>query len=155
MERYTIRALKATLYFLILMSLIFALVYFMQGGDKISLTVLAQQAGLYRLLIIGLAFGLSYPFIGFGKKNVYLNKTFSQEKSAIIDIFGQYGYELSFETETSLFFRPTNRLKRLFDQYEDTIEVVHKDNPIIIKGIRKRIVRITLTLENYILSESK
>lgn len=155
MERYPIRALKATIYFFVLMSLGFALVYFMQGGEKISWRVFAEQAGIYRLIIIGLAFGLAYPFIGFGKKKVYLNKAFSQEKSAVIDIFGQYGYELTYETEISLFFRPTNRIKRLFDQYEDTIEVEHKDNPIVIKGMRKRIVRISLSLENYILSEKR
>lgn len=156
MERYAIRALKSTVYFLLLMILVTLLMFLMQRGNNFSFIEYAKLARVYQLLILGLAFGLSYPFIGFGKKNIYLNKTFSQEKQAIIDIFGQYGYELTYETETSVFFRPTNRLKRFFDQFfEDAIEVNHKDNPIVVKGLRKRIVRISLALENYILNEKR
>lgn len=67
----------------------------------------------------------------------------------------QYGYEQTYETETSLFFRPTNRLKRFIDQYEDTIEVDHRDNPIMVKGLRKRVVRIGLAIESYILNDKR
>jgi len=138
------------------MILVTLLMFLLQRGNDFSFIEYAKLARVYQLLILGFAFGLSYPFIGFGKKNIYLNKTFSQEKQAIIDIFGQYGYELTYETETSVFFRPTNRLKRFFDQFfEDAIEVNHKDNPIVVKGLRKRIVRITLALENYILNEKR
>lgn len=156
MERYAIRALKSIIYFILVMALVIVLFYFIQGGEELTFKAYAGEARVYQLIILGLAFGLSYPFIGFGKKKIYLNKTFAQEKQAIVDIFGQYGYELTYETETSVFFRPSNRLKRFFDQFfEDTIEVNHKDNPIVIKGLRKRIVRVSLSLENYILNEKR
>jgi hypothetical protein len=155
MERYAIRAFKFTIYFYILMSLLLILFYFVQGGERISFDIYFEQVGFVRMLIFGLAFGLSYPFIGFGKKKIYLNRPFAQEKNHVVDIMAQYGYELTYETEVSLFFRPTNRLKRLLDQFEDTIEVDFKDNPIVLKGLRKRIVRIGLALESFILNEKK
>lgn len=155
MERYAIRALKFAVYFCVVMSLIMILFYLFEGGRNISLKVFVEQIGLYRMLIIGCAFGIAYPFIGFGKRKIYLNRAFAQEKGAIVDIMAQHGYEQTYETETSLFFRPTNRLKRLLDQYEDTIEVDHRDNPIVIKGLRKRVVRVGLAVEGYILNEKK
>jgi hypothetical protein len=155
MERYAIRALKFTIFFYVFVSLMMILLYFFEGGQDISVHSFVQQAGLYRMLIIGLAFGLSYPFIGFGKRKVYLNRTFEQEKSAIVDIMAQYGYEQTYETGTSIFFRPTNRLKRFIDQYEDTIEVAHHDNPIVVKGLRKRIVRVGIAIEGYIMNEKR
>ena len=155
MGRYAIRALKFAVYFCVVMSLIMILFYLFGGGRNISLKVFIEQIGLYRMLIIGCAFGVTYPFIGFGKRKIYLNKSFEQEKSAIVDIMAQYGYEQTYETETSLFFRPTNRLKRFIDQYEDTIEVDHRDNPIMVKGLRKRVVRIGLAIESYILNDKR
>lgn len=155
MERFAIRALKFTIFFYVLMSLMMILLYFFEGGRDISMHVFIQQIGLYKMLIFGLAFGLSYPFIGFGKRKIYLNHSFEQEKSAIVDIMAQYGYEQTYETATSLFFRPTNRLKRLLDQYEDTIEVDHRENPIVVKGLRKRVVRVGLAMENFVLNEKR
>lgn len=155
MERYFIRALKFTLYFYCIMCLVFLLFYFMKGGQVGNLNSFANEVGFYRLIIIGFAFGLAYPFIGFTNKSIYLNKSFDSEKNSIIDIFAQYGYEMISETPTSITFRPSNRVKRIFDLYEDTIEVVHSDNPIIVKGLRKRVVRIALSLENYILNEKR
>lgn len=155
MERYFIRALKFTIYFYTIMGLMFLLIFLMKGVQTINLKDFAAEVGLYNLLVIGLAFGLAYPFIGFTGKKVYLNKAFDQEKSAIIDIFAQYGYEQVYETNTTISFRPSNRLKRIFDLYEDTITVVHTDNPIIIKGLRKRVVRISMSLESYILNEKR
>lgn len=155
MERFAIRALKFTIFFYVSISLMMILLYFFQGGRDISVDVFIQQIGLYKMLIFGLAFGLTYPFVGFGKRKIYLNKTFEQDRSAIVDIMAQYGYEQTYETETSIFFRPTNRLKRFLDQYEDTIEVEHRENPIVVKGLRKRIVRIGLAVEGYILNEKR
>lgn len=155
MERFAIRALKFTIYFYVLMSLGMVLMYFMQGGQAISFKIFAEQIGIYRLIIFGLAFGISYPFIGFGKRKVYLNRPFTQERAAIVDILAQFGYEETYTTETSIYFRPTNRLKRLFDQYEDTIEINHHDNPIVVKGLRKRIMRISASMESYILNEKR
>jgi hypothetical protein len=155
MERFAIRALKFTFFFYVLMSLLMILLYFFQGGQEISMHVFIQQVGLYKMLIFGLAFGLTYPFVGFGKRKIYLNKPFEQEKSAIVDIMAQYGYEQTYETATSIFFRPANRLRRFIDQYEDTIEVEHHDNPIVVKGLRKRIVRIGIAVEGYILNEKR
>lgn len=155
MERYAIRALKSTVYFYVLMSLIMLLFYFFQGGDAISGRVFIEEVGLYKMLIFGLAFGLSYPFFGFCKRKIYLNKPFAQEKSAIVDIMAQYGYEQTYETETSIVFRPVHRLKRLIDQYEDAIVVDHRDNPIVVKGLRKRVVRIGLSIEGFLLNEKR
>jgi hypothetical protein len=101
------------------------------------------------MLVFFAIFGIAYPLVSFVRKEIWLIKSFAEERMNIISVLANLGYELESDENGVMKFRLKNRFHsfmRLF--FEDAIEVDYKSNsPITISGLRKDAYRIARHIE--------
>ena len=88
-----------------------------------------------------------YPFFGYARKKVYLNKSFTEDKTKILDAFERSRFEVESESGNTLSFRHKSFVVRMFRMFEDRIILDYSDNPIAIEGQRKEVYRIARMIE--------
>ena len=147
---YLRRAVKSVLYIAIIFLLVFGLIYVLSETKDPNMSffdfTIPKHNRLYLLGFI-LIFGLFYPFITFIKKNVYLSRSFEEDREGILLIFETSGYEKVSEEGTKIYFRPKSKLSRFMRMMEDTVELDYSDNPIVLNGMRKETYRLGKHIE--------
>jgi hypothetical protein len=108
-----------------------------------------------QMIVFFLAISLVYPFFGFVKKKIYLNRGFAEDREKIVDIFLNTRYILISETATTITFRHTSAIVRLMRMYEDDITIDFTDNPIVMEGQRKDVYRIGRAIEYHTRDDRK
>ena len=149
-KTYIRRALKSIIYIAVIFMLLFGLIYAISDKGDTNMSffdTIIPPSNRLQLIAFVVVFGLVYPFISFIKKNVYLNKSFEDERDNVMRVFENSAYVLIKEENNKLYFRPQNKVSRFMRMLEDTIEVDYSDNPIIIKGMRKDAYRIGRHIE--------
>ncbi|PKP37040.1 MAG: hypothetical protein CVT97_07145 [Bacteroidetes bacterium HGW-Bacteroidetes-14] len=153
-KQYITRVVKYMIYLAIVFFIIigiFALTT--QSGFKFENLFRPGTGG--QMIVFFVVISLIYPFFGFVKKKVYLNKGFADDREKILEIFVHSRYILIGETSTSLTFRHTSAVVRLMRMYEDDITVDFTDNPITLEGQRKDVYRIARAIEWQIRDDRK
>lgn len=146
--KYFIRSVKYLIYFSFMCGLILVATFYL-GNPIEGLTLmdmLLAGGSIYKMLAFFVAVAAIYPALGFQKKPVYVSN-FKENKKEIIELFENANYVIDNETATSITFRLRNPFLRLMRLYEDHIIIDFSENPIMMEGLRKDILRFSRSIE--------
>lgn len=146
--KYLIRSVKYFFYFMILCMLFVTIVYYAtEHKDGVTLQMLFTEGGsIYKMLAMFAAFAVVYPAVGFQKKQLYISN-FKENKREIVALFLNANFQIKEETQTTIVFIAKNPVIRLMRMYEDQITIDFSDNPVIIDGLRKDVLRFSRGIE--------
>lgn len=146
--KYFIRAVKSLLYFVIVFAVIVGILYFFIERPKgIAPADMFQEGSLWKIVLFFAVFGAVYPAVSFFKRKLYANGDFAKYRPTILSAMEELGYELEKEDGETVSFRRKKAGERLFRLFgEDRITFTISDNPFIIEGYRKDIMRIYSSL---------
>lgn len=145
--KYLIRSVKYFLYFAILFSILVLIMFYTSSRPQ-GTTVfdLFKEDSGYQILLFFIVFSGVYPLLGFSKKQIYVNNL-PEKKAEIIELFKNANFIVTAETNTSITFRHKNKILRLTRMYEDSVVVNFSENPVIIEGMRKDVLRFSRGIE--------
>ena len=105
------------------------------------------------MLAFFVAVAAIYPALGFQKKALYISNM-KEHRKEIIELFGNANYVIAAETATSISFKLRNPFLRLLRLCEDYVTIDFSDNPAMIEGLRKDVLRFSRGIE-YICREEE
>lgn len=142
--RYLIRAFKYLAYFMIFFILIVGLLFIFSSQRKagLSFTDLFEEGSFPKLAIFFVVIAAVYPALGFQKRKLYLNGDFSKYAGVVHEAMESLGYALESEDGDTVTYRLNSGYGRATRMWEDRITFSTNDNPVIVEGIRKDLVRI-------------
>jgi hypothetical protein len=145
-SQYLTRVIKYLIYLAIVFTIVVA-IFSLTSGTGFSFSTLFREGTEIQIIIFLLAMSIIYPFFGYAKKRVYLNKSYLEDKAKILDVFEKSRFSLEFEGTTSTTFRHKSVVVRMFRMFEDRIVLDFSDNPISLEGQRKDVYRIARMIE--------
>ncbi len=157
MIQYIRRFVKILIYALFFVSLLLIIIPVMTGDTSISETF-RELTGQKRFIIIMLLFAvytLLYPIIGFTKMKRYINGSFDENRVFFEGAFDALNYIKIKESGQQIVYRKRSKLTRALQLWEDEIILDASDNPVIITGMRKAVIRINRLLEQSLLKENQ
>ncbi|MEG2849543.1 MAG: hypothetical protein RR880_04850, partial [Bacteroidales bacterium] len=80
------------------------------------------------------------------KKKVYVNN-FADKKTEIIELFNNANFIVYSQTPTTITFRLKNKFLRVIRMCEDHVTIDFSDNPILVDGLRKDVLRFSRGIE--------
>jgi hypothetical protein len=109
------------------------------------------------LLLFGLllVYAFAYPLIAFVRVKRHLNGTYASNRSFIEKAFETLQYIKTEETPDKTVYRKISKITRFFQWYEDAVIIYTNENPIIISGLRKAVVRIDRLIDQYLIRASE
>ena len=148
--KYFIRALKYLIYFAVIFFLMVGIIYLFssQKAAGLSFVDLFKEGSLPKIAIFFVFVAAIYPYLSFQKKELYLNGPFTKYAEMVDEVMKSLGYELENREEGCVTYRKAGAYQRLTRMYEDRITFNTTDNPVIVDGYRKDLMRI-LSLINY------
>lgn len=142
--RYLVRSLKYLAYFMIFFLIIVDVLWIFSSQKQagLSFSELFEEGSLPKLAIFFVAVAAVYPALGFQKRKLYLNGDFSKYAGAVREAMESLGYGLESEEGDTVTYRLISGYGRATRMWEDRITFTTSDNPVIVEGIRKDLVRI-------------
>ena len=136
--KYFIRSVKYFVYFAFMCGIILVLTFhFSVKPEGLTLMdMLMVDGSIYKMLAFFVAVAAVYPALGFQKKPVYVYYVIAQESA------------------TSITFKLRNPFLRVLRLCEDYVTIDYAENPIIIDGLRKDVLRFGRGIE-YIYREDQ
>lgn len=145
--KYFIRAAKYLIYFAVLFSIIVLIVFYTSSKPEgITVFDLFKEGSGYKILGFFIVFSAVYPLLGFSRKQIYVSN-FAEKEKEIIELLQNGNYIIETQTPTTLTFRLRNKFLRLMRMYEDRITIDFSENPVIIEGFRKDVLRFSRGIE--------
>lgn len=146
--KYFIRSVKYFFYFAVLCGIILVLTFhFSTKPEGLTLMdILLVDGSVYKMLIFFVAVAAVYPALGFQKKPVYVSNL-KEHKKEIEELFVNANYILAYEDATKMIFKLKNPLIRFIRLYEDSVIIDFSDNPVMMEGLRKDILRFSRGIE--------
>ncbi len=146
--KYLIRSVKYFFYFMILCVLFVTIVYYAtEHKDGVTLQMLFTEGGsIYKMLAMFAAFAAIYPAVGFQKKEIHVSN-FAENKKEVIALFANANFILKEENSTKMVFRAKSPLIRIMRMCEDEITIDFSNNPIVMDGLRKDVLRFSRGVE--------
>ena len=153
--KYVIRAVKYLVYFTVMCSIILILTFhFSVKPEGLTLMdMLLVDGSLYKMLAFFVAVAAIYPALGFQNKPLYVSNI-KENRKQIVELFENANYVIASEDATSVSFRLKNPFLRLMRLYEDYVTIDFSDNPVMIVGLRKDVLRFGRGIE-YICREEE
>lgn len=156
--KYFIRSVKYFIYivviFLILVNIIFYTSQRQPGVDNFM--DLFRGGTQWQMLALFIAFSAIYPLLGYYNRKIDTNGNFADKKQDIIKYMTDSGrFLLTDDSNGKLTFRIRSPFVKFMRLYEDAIVIDYTDNPIIISGLRKEVVRHIQKIENIIMNENE
>lgn len=151
--KYLLRVVKYIVFYAVIIFLMLVVVFFTSSQQDISFWELIRPGQQTNLIILIIAFSVVYPFIGFTKQKIYTNRSFDQDKDAVIRIFTEAGFITASDNDGKLVFKAKRISMRIFRVFEDKITLDYTDNPLAMEGMRRDVQRIARHLEHYFRSE--
>lgn len=153
--KYVIRAVKYLVYFTVMCSIILILTFhFSVKPEGLTLMdMLLVDGSLYKMLAFFVAVAAIYPALGFQNKPLYVSNI-KENRKQIVELFENANYVIASEDATSVSFRLRNPFLRLMRLYEDYVTIDFSDNPVMIEGLRKDVLRFGRGIE-YICREEE
>ena len=146
MKKYVTRFVKYLLYFYVFLGLLTVIMEYMKPVPFKDF----QLSIVWMYLIFGFGFALIFPIISFGKRKVYLNKSFEEERVHLEKIMDTIGFVKDSEEGNVLRYRYKSGLKKMLLLYEDAIAIDHSDNPLLITGPQKELRRLGRMFDEYL-----
>jgi tryptophan-rich sensory protein len=145
-QKYLIRVVKYMIYMVVVFTLIVA-IFSLTSDQTMRYENIFRPDTANQLIIFFVAISLVYPLFGFVSKKVYLNKSFSEDKELITEVFINSKYIVVAETETTITFRHSSTFMRAMRMFEDAIIIDFSDNPIVLEGQRRDLYRLARAIE--------
>jgi len=146
LKQYLTRVVKYLIYLVIVFVLVIA-IFSLTSKSSFSFSNLFREGTEMQIIIFLLVMSFIYPFFGYARKKVYLNKSYTEDKAKILEVFERSRFEVESEGENTLNFRHKSFVVRMFRMFEDRIILDYSDNPIAIEGQRKEVYRIARMIE--------
>lgn len=148
--RYLIRALKYIVYFAIIFFLMVGIIYLFssQKAAGLSFVDLFREGSLPKIAIFFVAVAAIYPALSFQKRQLYLNGDFTKYAETVDEVMKKLEYVLEKREPGCVTYIKNSGYARLTRMYEDRVTFLTSDNPVIVEGYRKDLLRI-LSLVNY------
>ncbi|MHC1779741.1 MAG: hypothetical protein AB9922_05840 [Bacteroidales bacterium] len=146
LKQYLTRVVKYLVYLVIVFVLVIA-IFSLTSKSSFSFSNLFREGTELQIVIFLLVMSVIYPFFGYARKKVYLNKSYTEDKAKILDAFERSRFEVESESGNTLSFRHKSFVVRMFRMFEDRIILDFSDNPIAIEGQRKEVYRIARMIE--------
>lgn len=155
MMKYIIRSVKYLFYFTFMCGIILVLTFhFSVKPEGLTLIdMLMVDGSLYKMLAFFVAVAAIYPALGFQKKPLYISNM-KEHKKEVVELFENANYVIAEETATSISFKLRNPFLRLLRLCEDYVTIYFSDNPVMIEGLRKDVLRFSRGIE-YICREEE
>lgn len=154
--KYFIRSVKYFVYIAVILLIVVNIIFYTsqrQPGIE-NFTDLFKEGSWWQMLALFVAFSAVYPALGYYNKKIYTNNNFTDKKQAIINYMTENGrYLLADDSNGRLTFRIRSPFIKFMRLYEDAIVIDYTDNPIVMSGLRKEVVRFSSNIENIIMSE--
>ena len=150
---YIIRAIKALLYFIIILGIIITVYVLLDSNMKFDM-VFSEENGMFRpnsLPRMALFFTLIaaiYPIFYYDKRNIIIGGSYNEKRTIINSSFELRDYILVEEDKNYAIFRKRTFATRLMRMFEDKIIVTKSDGTIQISGYRKDTVRLVSIIEH-------
>ena len=153
--KYVIRAVKYLVYFTVMCSIILILTFhFSVKPEGLTLMdMLLVDGSLYKMLAFFVAVAAIYPALGFQNKPLYVSNI-KENRKQIVELFENANDVIASEDATSVSFKLRNPFLRLMRLYEDYVTIDFSDNPVMIEGLRKDVLRFGRGIE-YICREEE
>ena len=148
--RYLVRALKYIVYFAVIFFLMVSIIYLFssQKAAGLSLVDLFKEGSLPLIALFFVAVSAVYPALSFQKKELYLNGTSTKYAEMVDGVMKSLDYEREKQEEGCVTYIKKGAYARFSRMYEDRITFTTADNPVLVEGYRKDLLRI-LSLLNY------
>lgn len=152
--KYLLRSIKYFFGFTILFLIFTLIMIAFTDGATVSNVFLLKGSILFpddyalvKILVLFLAVAAIYPGLAFVKKETVIGGTFQEDRNKIIGAFDSAGYFLENETDEELSFRIKSGFTRFMRFYEDRVTITKDDNPLILKGYRRDIFKLSSAIE--------
>jgi hypothetical protein len=144
MKDYIRRAAKFILYIVLIFFVVLGLYPLMKYGKPLqdSLRDLLSNSRFTTMFGILMVYGMLYPMIAFVKIKRHLNGSFEQNRDKIERAFEKLEYVKTEDVPGKVVFRKKSQFARLVQWHEDEITLNTGENPVIISGFRKRVIRV-------------
>ena len=154
--RYLIRALKYLLYFAIIFFLMVGIIYLFSSQKAAGLTFvdLFKEGSLPKIALFFVLVSAIYPYLSFQKKELYLNGPFTNYAEMVDEVMQSLDYVKEDTEAGSVSYIKRSSYARLTRMYEDRVTFSTADNPVIVEGYRKDLLRILSLLNHRIRQES-
>ena len=155
--RYLIRALKYLLYFAIIFVLMVGIIYLFssQRAAGLSFADLFKEGSLPKIMLFFVAVAALYPYLSFQKKELYLNGPFTNYAEMIDEVMQSLDYVPEKKEADCVTYVKRSAYGRLTRMYEDRITFFTTDNPVIVEGYRKDLLRIFSLINHRVRQESR
>ena len=141
-KKYIVRVVKYLIYLPILMALMLSILALITK-QPLNLNEMLQPGSIPKIGIIVGLFAFVYPLVGFPSMKVYINNPFEQDREKIERLFTESKYIVSMRDEKSITFRHSSPVSRFLNMYEDTVVLDFSENPLLLTGARKNVVRFS------------
>ena len=154
--RYLTRALKYLLYFAIIFFLMVGIIYLFSSQKAAGLTFvdLFKEGSLPKIALFFVLVSAIYPYLSFQKKELYLNGPFTNYAEMVDEVMQSLDYVKEDTEAGSVSYIKRSGYARLTRMYEDRVTFSTADNPVIVEGYRKDLLRILSLLNHRIRQES-
>lgn len=144
MKDYIRRSAKFILYIVLIFIIVLGLYPLMKYGKSLSdsLSEMLNNNRFTTMFGILMVYGMCYPMIAFVKIKRHLNGSFEKNRDIIEKAFEKLEYIKTEDVPGRVAFRKKSQFARLVQWHEDKITLYTDENPVIITGFRKRVIRI-------------
>ena len=146
---YLRRVIKYIVFYTVFILALLTLVYFTSKNQEITFWELIRPDSQKNLILLIIAFSAVYPFIGFIRKDIPVGRFNAEDKEMVSKIFAEAGFLLASDESGIMVFRAARWDMRLFRVYEDKITLDYNENPLLIDGMRRDVMRVARHLEYY------
>jgi len=155
MKDYIRRSAKFIIYIALIFFLVLGLYPLLKSGKPLSASLgeLIDNSRFITMFGILMVYGMFYPLITFVKLKRHLNGSFEQNRDKIERAFEKLDYIKTQDAPGKVAFRKKTPWARLVQWHEDEITIDTTDNPVIISGFRKRVVRVDKLIDVELASE--
>ena len=155
--RYLIRALKYLLYFAIIFILMVGIIYLFssQKAAGLSFVDLFKEGSLPKIMLFFVAVAALYPYLSFQKKELYLNGPFTNYAEMVDEVMQSLDYVPETKEPGCVTYVKRSAYARLTRMYEDRVTFFTADNPVIVEGYRKDLLRILSLINHRVRQESR
>ena len=157
MKDYIRRSPKFILYIVFIFFLILGVFPLIAQGKPLSesMNELLESSKFTIMFGLLIAYGFAYPLITFVNIKRHLNGSFEENRDKFERAFAALDYVLTEETREKIVFRKKSQFSRLVQWYEDEITLSILENPVIISGFRKWVMRLDKIIDQYIVKEKE
>lgn len=156
--KYFIRSVKYFIYIVVIFLIIVNIIFYTsqrQPGIE-NFMDLFKEGSLWQMLALFIAFSAIYPVLGYYNRKIYTNGNFAEKKQDVIKYMTDGGrFVLTDDSNGKLTFRIRSPFVKFMRLYEDAIVIDYTENPIVMSGLRKEVVRHARNIENILMKEDE